>query len=174
MAVQHLFLLGMPGVGKSYWGKQLASHYELPFVDLDLYIEAQENAPISSIINVHGTAHFRAVEHHCLHTLIASLKQSHIIACGGGTPCFYDNMAFMKLHGLTVYLDASITTLMARIQDERTKRPLLEHSVDLIKELTALLLQRGEYYQQAHYKLATDNLTTITFGEIINACINQP
>ena len=172
--VKHLFLVGMPGAGKTYWGRLLASQYSFPFVDLDEYIEVQENATIPTLFKEHGADYFRAVEQRCLRKLVGSLEDPHIIACGGGTPCFYENMTFMKHHGVTIYLEESVTTLMTRLQGERAKRPLLEQSLDMEQEFTALLLQRGEYYQQAHYKLVTDNLSTITFGEIIKACINQP
>lgn len=98
------FLIGFMGAGKTTLGKRLARQAALPFIDLDVYIETNSGKSISALFAAIGETAFRALEREALERLTATHEaQSAIISCGGGTPCFNDNMAWMNDHGTTIY-----------------------------------------------------------------------
>lgn len=137
------------GSGKSYWGAILAHHLNMPFIDLDLYIEAQEAMSISQYFETQGEAIFREIERFHLHEL-----QNHpasVIAVGGGTPCFFDNMDWMNRQGKTVYLKCDPGLLAQRLKGEMHKRPLLKKlSVNELHErIFYMLIGREPFYNKA-------------------------
>lgn len=120
---KHLFLVGFMGAGKSYWGQKIASRKNLPFIDLDSRIEDQTGKSVPELFQELGADGFRILEQQVLHGL--EDLPSAIIATGGGTPCYFDNLAWMKQHGRTVYLDVPLPVLLERLSCERQGRPLL-------------------------------------------------
>ena len=92
-----LFLIGMPYVGKSHWGKLLAGHYNVPFTDLDDLIEQTAGRTIPDIFSQSGEDTFRAMENQCLNNLLTTETTPQIVACGGGTPCFFQKGAGAKV-----------------------------------------------------------------------------
>jgi shikimate kinase len=167
-----LFLIGMPASGKTYWGRKIAEHYQLPFADLDEYIEQQAGMTISKLFEQHGEAHFRERERKVLQYLIQENK-ARIIACGGGTPLFFDNLQIMKAAGCIAYLSAEIQTLQKHINNDKVERPLLKGSVDMEQKLRDMQEERMNVYIQADYFLETEQLSITNFANIINTCINQ-
>lgn len=167
-----LFLIGMPLAGKSYWAGELARHYQLSFTDLDTEIERRVGIPIQDIFKEQGEDGFRKHEQSVLKNLIMK-KEVDIIACGGGTPVFYDNMERMKQHGCVVYLEADTTTLIERFAAATTERPLLKHADNRKEALDELLAQRKNIYEQAHYTLDTNRLSVSNFEQIIASCTNR-
>lgn len=147
---RHCFLIGFMGCGKSYWGKRLADRLGLPFLDLDDFIVTQTGKNIVDIFAEGGESGFRAVEKQALHAL-ADLDPS-IVATGGGTPCFYDNMNWMNQIGTTIYLKASPTLLADRLQHEKEFRPLLATIPDLELErfIEKKVAERSAYYLKAN------------------------
>jgi len=118
-----IYLLGFMGCGKSHTGKKLAQLLDCPVIDLDTLIEEQAGMEISEIFAREGEKSFRLREQKALHE---TAKSEHlIIACGGGAPCFFDNMNWMKKHGLTVYLQTSVETLVEHLLPGREHRPLI-------------------------------------------------
>jgi shikimate kinase len=117
-----IFLIGMMGCGKSKLGSLLAQHFDLPFTDIDAAIELKEGCSISQIFAEKGELHFRRLEQQMLDELPGGPQ---IIACGGGLPCFEDNLLRMKQKGLVVYLEVPPGVLYGRIQNE-PNRPLLK------------------------------------------------
>jgi shikimate kinase len=99
------FLIGFMGSGKSHWGKLWAAEYKLGFIDMDEEIEIRERKSVSEIFDSKGEDYFRSVEAGLLRTY--EEIGSSIIACGGGTPCFHNNLKWMNEHGLTIYLSAT-------------------------------------------------------------------
>ena len=95
-----IFLTGFMGSGKSYTGRRLSEALGIPFIDLDHWIEDQEGQSIQAIFEKSGEAAFRQIEREALHQMIA--YEQAVIACGGGAPCFFDNMEWMNRHGITV------------------------------------------------------------------------
>lgn len=144
-----IFLTGFMGSGKSYTGRRLSEALGIPFIDLDHWIEDQEGQSIQAIFEKSGEAAFRQIEREALHQMIA--YEQAVIACGGGAPCFFDNMEWMNRHGITVYLQTPVAELCRRLLPEMAHRPLLkglnEHTLPaFIGEKLAL---REPYYLQS-------------------------
>lgn len=150
-----IFLMGLPGSGKSTLGKQLAQHLALPFTDLDKVIEQTSQRSIRIIFADEGEEAFRQLEQQALHYVIRQ-QEAFILATGGGTPCFYDNMEVMNQTGVTIYLDVPISTIIQRMQGKQiANRPLLR-GMDieaLEQEFDAKFAHRLPVYQQAQYTL---------------------
>ncbi len=151
------FLLGMPGSGKSYWGKIWATETGLDFFDLDHYIVKKEQLTIPQIFEVKGEKSFRNLESHYLKEL-TKRNQKCIIACGGGTPCFNNNMDFINQNGISIFLNTDIENISYNLlrQKEVAKRPLfktLQTKSDVKNYLEDLLNNRISYYKKARYEI---------------------
>lgn len=146
-----LFLLGFMGSGKTHVGKKLSKRLGIPFLDLDDYIESTHGQSINEIFVAKGETGFRLLERAALH--YTGTLDSVIIGCGGGTPCFFDNMEWMNRHGKTCYLNYPVTILFNRLKTRKAKRPLLKEMDDdrLLGFIKEKLEERNEYYLQAKY-----------------------
>ena len=133
-----IFLIGYMGCGKTTLGRALAERADVTFIDLDDYVEARAGMSISRIFADRGEAAFRAMEREALTEIAASRADgTTVVACGGGTPCFCDNMRYMLGAGTTVWLDAtvgaicrrllvtSVDRLFGRLAVARAHRPLI-------------------------------------------------
>lgn len=162
-----LFLMGMMGCGKSYWGKELSRKTGLPQIDLDDLIIEQERASISEIFTHHGEAYFRRVE--SLYLREIDLGVTKIVSLGGGTPCYHDNMEYIKSKGKSVYLDVPIPVLVSRLRDKLIDRPLLQHksAESLSVYLKEKLIEREPYYRQADVTLSFDNIDLKALEKIL-------
>lgn len=167
-----IFLVGMPGAGKTYWGRVWSEQHQWSFLDLDSQVEALADVSIPQIFASVGEDGFRAIEAHALVQCIDGAGTLNtIIATGGGTPIFGDNMDLMLAHGCVVFLSARVKTLMSHLNNSSVNRPLL---ADLsIEKLEALLEQRTPVYAQAHYKVEVEKITESTFAQIQKACSNR-
>lgn len=147
---KHIFLLGFMGCGKSYWGKLLAQHLGLPFLDLDDFIEEKLEKSIAQIFNEMGENGFREMETEALRLAIS--YPPAVIACGGGTPCFGENMVWMNETGITIYIKTEPALLTSRLKGEQNKRPLLANVNDEGMEnfIETKLLEREDCYSEAH------------------------
>lgn len=146
-----IYLIGMPGSGKSTFGKQLAGRLLLPFVDLDKEIENAEGATISSIFSTHGEPYFRRAESKMLNDW-ASSTSSFVMATGGGTPCFHDGMGIINKTGVSVFLDVPAEELTRRMEPE-DHRPLLSGE-DRVEKIRGLLAARYGVYSRAMIHVA--------------------
>lgn len=149
-----IYLIGMPGSGKSTLGKQLADHLSLPFVDLDTAIEDHEQKEVNDIFREQGEDHFRLIESQLLREWGGSEK-SFVMATGGGAPCFHHGIDIINQTGLSIFLDVSTDTLLNRLH-AKTDRPLL-NSIDAKEKdekLRNLRALRLNCYQQAHVIVA--------------------
>lgn len=146
---RHLFLIGFMGSGKSYLGEQLAKRLRCPFFDLDRIIEEGEGNTVANIFAASGEAGFRLLERAYLHKL--AYQTPAVVATGGGTPCFFDNMDWMNAQGVTVYLETPLALLLERLRGQRAARPLLAGLDDakLSDHIESLLAKRTIYYKQA-------------------------
>ncbi len=167
IAVSGMFLVGMPYAGKSYWGRTVADHFGLPFIDLDDYIARKERNTIPGIFEAAGEAGFREVERQCLIEVIRDAGQGSIVACGGGTPCFYDNMQLMKAAGMVVYIQASPAYLLANYDRSTQTRPLFGNARPTLSQLEELLARRAPFYEQAHHILHSADISIATFEQIL-------
>lgn len=154
-----IFLIGFMASGKSSVGKKLANKMNLPFVDLDNYIEEKHGTTIRLIIYEKGQDVFREYEKEALREVIDKYSNA-VISTGGGAPCFYDNMDLMKKSGETVYLEVDIPTLVDRLMHSKKDRPLIWGKTrdDLTVYAKELLERRQGYYVNANYKISGKNL----------------
>ena len=159
------------GAGKSYWGKQLAEHWNLPYYDLDEVIVAEEEMAVSDIFATKGEDYFRERESSILRGLVNN-QENFLVSCGGGTPCFQDNMDFMNENGTTIWLNPSVPLMVERLQRKKFKRPLIQDLAD--EDLTAFiekkLAERQPFYQQSQHIITSDHISLDTFEkELKNA-----
>ncbi|PWT75834.1 MAG: shikimate kinase [Bacteroidetes bacterium] len=145
-----IFLIGFMGSGKTHWGRQLAEKLHLSFFDLDTVITDREKKSISEIFSEKGEEHFRYLEKEVLEELVNGLDE-FIISTGGGTPCFFNNIEFMKKNGRVIWLNTSVEILNQRLVRERTSRPLIRNigEAELRAYIIRKLGERKMYYEQA-------------------------
>jgi shikimate kinase len=156
----------MSGSGKSYWAQQIAAHYKLQCIDLDDIIEVRTGMTISAFFKRFGEEEFRKLERLTLIQVLEVFAHNCVIACGGGTPCFFDNMALIQQSGRVIYLEADIDFLQNNIAQEQQQRPLLEEG-DLEERLSGLLRDRKKVYEQADFTLKSEALQLQDFEGII-------
>lgn len=144
-----IFLIGYMGCGKSTLGRALQKASALEFIDLDHYIENRFHQTVSELFASRGEAGFRKAERAMLEE-VADMENV-VIACGGGTPCFFDNMELMNEKGLTVWLNTPIDRLYERLQRNRSKRPILADKSDaeLMDFIQRALKDREPQYSKA-------------------------
>jgi shikimate kinase len=146
---RRVYITGFMGCGKTTAGKKLASAINFSFIDLDHEIERKEQRPIREIFSLSGEDYFRKVESETLHDL--DIITDTIISTGGGTPCYGDNLLFMKETGVVVYLKMTPQQLKNRLGNMAGKRPLLKDlkEIELIDYITEKLKEREPFYEQA-------------------------
>ena len=151
--MRRIILIGYMGAGKTTVGKALAKELRMPFYDLDWYIESRMHKTVKAIFDEHGEAGFRKIEHNMLHE-VAEFEDI-IISCGGGTPCFFDNIDYMNRQGETVYLKATPEVLYGHLKMGKTIRPLLlNKTADEVQVfIREQLAQREPYYSRAKHVL---------------------
>lgn len=162
-----LFLIGMMGTGKTYWCKKLAKKLKVGGYDLDFLIESHEERTIAEIFAENGEAYFRRAESKILHWFRE--KKAYVLATGGGTPCYHENMQWMNEQGITIWIDEPVDTLLQRLKPEKQHRPLIKDLSDeeLKQFLTEKLVQRYPFYHQATYHLKGDAISDAGFAKII-------
>lgn len=143
----------MPGAGKTTLGKAVAAHFGLPFLDLDAEIVAHAGQVIPAIFLQHGEAYFRQLEAQVLREVL-SRPTRLVLATGGGTPCFHDNLAALNTHSTTLWLDVPPATLRDRLSAaiEKNTRPLLASTGPTEKWLRETLDARKEFYSRARLR----------------------
>ncbi|MBD80029.1 MAG: shikimate kinase [Crocinitomicaceae bacterium] len=152
-----IYLVGLSGVGKSSFGKQLSNRLKSSFIDLDQEIEKREGKSIASIFENEGEKHFRKLESAQLR--LPDPTHSFVMATGGGTPCFNDNLNYMLDNGIVVYLTLPIAMLASRLVNSYS-RPLLgtKGREELEALLAEQLRQREVYYTKAHLSVEMKNM----------------
>ena len=162
-----IFLVGMPYSGKTTISLKVASILKQNYIDLDQQIEMLAGTSISHIFEQKGEAYFRGLERDVLQQMI-SLSENFVLACGGGTPCFFDNLDQMNAAGITIFLDVPVSVLYKRAsQSILHDRPLLalKNDEDLLSTLENLYSQRLTTYQKATYTLSGSDINE---NDIIN------
>lgn len=151
-------LLGYMGCGKSAISRSLSNLLNLKRIDLDDYIEEKEKSSIAAIFATKGEIYFRKLETACLKELLEG-SADFILSLGGGTPCFGANMELVNQKGHSVYLNASIPTLVERLLPEKQKRPLIARISDeeLPEFIGKHLFERNNFYLQAKHKVSVNN-----------------
>jgi shikimate kinase len=151
--MKRIILIGYMGSGKTTVGKALSKETGMMFYDLDWYIESRMRKTVSQIFAEKGEEGFRKIEYNMLHE-VAEFEDV-IISCGGGTPCFFDNMEYLNQQGDVIYLKATPETLYKHLLMAKVERPLLKDKTpeELIAYITEHMKERAPYYEKAHYTL---------------------
>lgn len=146
-----IILIGFMGAGKTTIGHALAKCLDMQFYDLDWYIEMRFHRTVAQIFEERGEEGFRELEHNMLHEVAEF--ENVIISCGGGTPCFFDNMEYMNSLCNTVYLKASPEVLAAHLKMGKVVRPLIagKNEEELIDYIRETLAKREPYYMKAKH-----------------------
>lgn len=160
-----IILLGYMGSGKTTIGKTLSKKMNLPFYDLDRYIEAEEEKTIATIFKDKGEIYFRKMEHKYLKEFM-QLSNEYVLSLGGGTPCYSGNMEFImnQKDVKLVYLKASAPTLRQRISKNQQQRPLVAPLSDekMTEFIAKHLFERGQFYEKARYTVITDQKDVVS------------
>jgi shikimate kinase len=148
-----IYLIGMPGSGKTTIGRQLSKEMGLPFIDLDYEIERREAMSVTSIFSGRGESYFRRVEAEVLQSF-ASWQVGFVMATGGGAPCFHHGIQVINQTGISVFLDVPAGELARRVVAEN-HRPLLGDTdrEDREEVIRTLLDKRYAYYSQANLRV---------------------
>jgi len=168
-----IYLIGFMGSGKTSAGEKLAKKMGLGFADLDQLIEQKLKKNLSRIFEEKGEEFFREAEQKQLH---ATFKMTDtVIACGGGTPCYFDNMAQMKKHGKTVYIRLAAGSIFHRIAPVKEKRPLIADMPDLplMEYIIRELDKRSFYYEQADIVVKGEDLNTEELAGILRIALKS-
>lgn len=153
-----IFIIGYMASGKTTFGNALAKRTGMQYIDLDFYIEQRFHTTIRDIFANKGESEFRRIEGAMLREV--GEMSDIIISCGGGTPCFGDNMEYMNSKGLTVCLNASEDVIANRIINAGNKRPLMagKSRQEIITTLREHMAVRAPFYNKAQISISSEHL----------------
>jgi shikimate kinase len=166
-----IILIGFMGSGKTHWGLQVAHRLQLPFFDLDEEVVKAEDKTVADIFADSGEEYFRQLEKHTMEKLVEE-NESMVLSCGGGTPCFFNNIDFMKKVGIVVWLNTHVDVILQRLLKEKAKRPLIKDIDDqgLRTYIIRKLNERRMYYEQADVVL--DKEDAISMNDFIQTVLH--
>ena len=155
-----LFLVGYMAAGKTTLGRRAAQLLNVEFIDLDAYIESRYRKRISDLFAERGEEGFRDIERRMLHEVAEF--DNVLVATGGGTPCFFDNMEFMNASGTTVYLKVSVEELAKRLELCKHTRPVLKgrSGEELRAFIAESLEKRNPFYTKASITFDAEKMLT--------------
>ena len=155
-----IFLVGYMGCGKSTIGRALARRLGKPLLDMDALIEEHCGKRVGEIFETFGEDGFRRMERDTLAEVISSYDDA-VVATGGGTPCFFDNMEAMNRAGRTIYFQMSAEKLAVRLEHGRAKRPLLRDKSEdeLVEYIRENIRKREPFYSQARLVIGCDGVS---------------
>jgi shikimate kinase len=156
------------GSGKTHWGTRIAEKLQIPFYDLDAVIVNGEGMNISEIFVNKGEEYFRYIEKQTLEDLV-SREENFVLSAGGGTPCFFNNIDFMKRNGKVLWLNTSLEALNQRLMKEKMSRPLLRGITEfgLRAYIIRKLSERKMYYEQADLMVHEETTDLESFINIL-------
>jgi shikimate kinase len=145
-----IFLIGFMGSGKTHWGRLLSQKLGIPFFDLDEQVTEHAGKSIPEIFDSEGEEQFRLKEKDVLH-IITESHESFVMACGGGSPCYFNNIEYMNQAGCTVWINTPLDVLFDRLVKEKAQRPLIRDLSDeqLRNFIYKKFSDRRIYYEQA-------------------------
>jgi shikimate kinase len=157
-AGRKIFLIGFMGSGKTYWGRVWAAAAGLDFFDLDELVEKEAGCSIVDLFEKKGEEQFRSMETSQLRSFAG--RDNFLLSCGGGAPCYRDNMQWMNQHGITICLSATPAFIYDKVAEEKDKRPLLKKISpgELLFFIEKKLKEREVYYNQAKFTLDVNEL----------------
>ncbi|MGK0422284.1 MAG: shikimate kinase [Polaribacter sp.] len=169
-----IIVLGYMASGKSTIGKEVSKKLDMNFIDLDVYISEQEKKSISEIFKIKGEIYFRKIENLYLKELLNN-EGDFVLSLGGGTPCYANNMELIQSSkAKSIYIQASIPTLVTRLIKEKSTRPLVaDLENEKITEFVAKhLFERRFFYEQAAIIMNTENKSIQEIVLEINSALN--
>jgi shikimate kinase len=164
-----VFLVGLMGSGKTHIAKRWSTLWQVPCIDTDEAIAQQTNKSIAEIFSIDGEAYFRELEANFIRGI--SLHTNPVIATGGGLACFHDNIDWMVAHGIVVWLNPSIDTLLQRLWNGRHHRPLIA-SANTREDLRNILHEKYNNRKGFYSKSQIHWNETSQEEEIIYQCLN--
>lgn len=163
-----IYLIGFMGVGKTHWGKQLSKKLSIPFFDLDAVIEEDTGKTITEIFEQEGEESFRTKEREVLY-LLSESHESMILSCGGGAPCFFNNIDYMNEKGTTIWINTPFDILLGRLRQNKETRPLLKDLDD--EQLKAYIVKKNSdrhiFYDRAKIKINDNHIKVDEFIKLI-------
>ena len=152
--MKKIFIVGMPGSGKSTMAKYLSSETSFKYLDLDEEIEFKSKKSVSKIFEIDGEESFRVLEKETLDEIIQK-EEKFILATGGGTPSYDDNMEKMNENGITIFLNTSPEILIERIS-RKNKRPLF-NSTNVREKVSKIFDERIKFYKRSKHTIINNN-----------------
>lgn len=154
-----IYLIGFMGSGKTHWGGLLSQKLGIPFFDMDEQVVSHEGKSIVDIFAQNGEEHFRLLEKDILH-IITESHESFVMACGGGSPCYFNNIDYMNNSGTTVWINTPTNVLFQRLIKEKDHRPLIKDFTDdqLRAYINKKFADRKIYYDQAEITIDEEPL----------------
>ena len=145
----NIYLIGFMGSGKTNMGRLISNQLEYKFCDLDEMFEERYHFTVGHFFETFGEAEFRKIERNLLLSTV-NFSQS-VISTGGGTPCFFENIDFIKQNGLSVYFRLTAPQLISRLKQSKKPRPLIRNfqGEELDKQIITLLEHREPFYLKA-------------------------
>lgn len=148
-----IILVGYMGAGKTTVGRQLAMALGLSFYDLDWYIEMRYHRTVAQLFAERGEEGFRELERNMLHE-VAEFEDV-VLSCGGGAPCYFDNMDYINAQAETIYLKADPEVLAMHLKMGKVERPLIKGKTgeELVQYIRESLQKREPFYSKAKHML---------------------
>ncbi|WP_020401952.1 shikimate kinase [Gracilimonas tropica] len=172
---QSIFITGFMASGKSTIGRMIAEKIGFNFIDLDAYIVEKEGSSINTLFSERGEAYFREKEWEYL--LEITQTQKGVIALGGGALHNQRVVDHLKIHGLLLFIDTSMSKIVDRVASA-SERPVLWDDQGKIKsnetlyaELKTLYSKREKFYKQAQVRIETASFQTA--DEVAEAAIQK-
>tara|TARA_B100000579_G_C22433032_1_gene666221 strand:+ start:135 stop:626 length:492 start_codon:yes stop_codon:yes gene_type:complete len=152
-----VFLIGYMCSGKTTLGKDLSNNLQWPFIDLDNLIEQREGMTVAHIFKMKGENYFRLLEKKLLREY--DFTSNMVIATGGGTPCFYNNIEYINQIGHAIYLKISLKEILSRVKSIKSRPLLVDNMLNLNDFIEQQIQEREIYYSQSQHKIESDNIT---------------
>ncbi len=167
-----LVLLGYMASGKSAIAHYISKEYHLKYVDLDSFISHKEHLSIQEIFKTKGEIYFRKKEQLYLNEILSNNSNS-ILAVGGGTPCYGQNMDLINQKALSIYIKTPLKTLVSRLLTQKNTRPLVANlnEDDLPEFVAKHLFERQSFYEKAHFIIEAQNKSIATIASEIKELI---
>jgi len=168
-----IYIIGFMGCGKSTSGKLLAQHLHYEFIDLDILFQTKFKMNIPAYFEKFGEEAFRKSEYELLREI--DITKNLVVATGGGTPCFSDNMEYLKSTGITVYLQLTPALLYKRLASSHTVRPLVtgKKPDELKAWIEDSVKERTVYYKKAHVIIDARNLSQSLLIRVLTPYLTQ-
>lgn len=163
-----IFLIGFMGSGKSTFGKKLAKALQYPFIDLDKEIEKKAKCSVSDIFKYLGEDTFREMESDTLKSF--EDMPSYVMATGGGTPCYFDNLQYIHSQGISIYIELDTKSVYNRLSNAKNIRPTIKGKKEdeLMKFIVETSDKRKHIYEQASLKVNGLNVDVKTVIGLLN------